>query len=322
MKVSVLGCGRWGGFLAWYNHDIGNDTMLWGLADAPSFTVLRDTRQNEYLQLPEGITLTSDLAQAVAHADIIIIAISSQYLRGFLNALKAFDLSNKKFLLNMKGVEASTGKRLSQVFEEELGENIPVAVWVGPGHIQDFLRGIPNCMIIDSKSVELTKSLVDIMISKRIRFYYGQDLIGSEIGAASKNVIGIAAGMLDGLGYTSLKGALMARAPRELSRLIEALGGNPLSIYGLAHLGDYEATLFSPHSHNRKYGEGFVKGEKNDKLAEGVDTVKAMMALSQQTGVDLPICNAVYNILHEHKPVEEALTHLFLRETKFEFFQA
>ena len=146
----------------------------------------------------------------------------------------------------MKGLEAATGKRLSTIVKEELGEDTPVAVWLGPGHVQEFTAGVPNCMVLDSQDEALQEELITAFSSQLIRFYYGRDMIGNEIGGASKNVIGIAAGMLDGLGLSSLKGALMSRGTREIARLIKALGGNELSAYGLCHLGDYEATVFSP----------------------------------------------------------------------------
>ncbi len=219
----------------------------------------------------------------------------------------------------MKGLEGSSGKRLSQVFGEEVGKNINLAVWVGPGHVQDFVNNIPNCMVIGSENIEITKKIVQEFNSDLIRFYYGQDLIGNEIGAATKNVMGIAAGMLDGLNYSSLKGSLMARGTREISRLVRAMGGNDLTIYGLSHLGDYEATLFSPHSHNRKFGQAFVEGERFGKLAEGVSTVKALRELSLQYDVDLPLCNAIYEVLFENKNAKETLEDLFLRPVKFEF---
>ncbi|GHI01613.1 NAD(P)H-dependent glycerol-3-phosphate dehydrogenase [Neobacillus kokaensis] len=161
--------------------------------------------------------------------------------------------------------------------------------------------------------------IVQELNSDLIRFYYGQDLIGNEIGAATKNVMGIAAGMLDGLSYSSLKGSLMARGTREISRLVRAMGGNDLTIYGLSHLGDYEATLFSPHSHNRKFGQAYVEGDSFGKLAEGVSTVKALRELSQQYAVELPICNALYEILFENKNAKETLENLFIRPLKFEF---
>jgi len=152
-----------------------------------------------------------------------------------------------------------------------------------------------------------------------IRFYYGQDLIGNEIGAAAKNVIGIAAGMLDGLNLTTLKGALMSRGTREIARLIKAMGGNELSAYGLCHLGDYQATVFSEFSHNRGFGESFVKGEVFTDLAEGYYTVKALIELGEKYQVDLPICKAVFAVLYEKKAPKTILEQLFARDLKNEF---
>ena len=319
MKISVLGCGRWGTFLAWYCCKIRHDVVIWGRENSKSFTGLATTRENHYLTLQNSISLTTSLEESLNHADYIIISISSQELRGFAHSLSLYPIKGKKFILCMKGVESTTGKRLTQVVAEEFGTGSGVAVLVGPGHVQDYVAGIPNCMIIGSENIELTKELVKELSSELIRFYYGQDLIGNEVGAAAKNVIGIAAGMLDGLGYSSLKGALMARGAREISRLIRAMGGNELTAYGLSHLGDYEATLFSQHSNNRKFGELYVRKEKFDKLAEGVTTVKALILLSQKHMVELPICDAINNVIHEGKDAKEVLENLFLRPIKFEF---
>ena len=152
-----------------------------------------------------------------------------------------------------------------------------------------------------------------------IRFYYGTDLIGSEVGAAAKNVVGIAAGMLDGLDQSSLKGALMSRGTREIARLIESMGGNGLSAYGLCHLGDYQATLFSQHSHNRRFGELFIRHEPYGELAEGASTVRALCLLGQRLQVDLPICQAVDQVVHRGEDPSLALSGLFLRTLKNEF---
>jgi glycerol-3-phosphate dehydrogenase (NAD(P)+) len=175
-------------------------------------------------------------------------------------------------------------------------------------------------MVIDSDDEELKHKLVDELSSELIRLYYGDDLIGNEIGAAAKNVIGIAAGMLDGRSLSSLKGALMARGAREVARLICSMGGNELSAYGLCHLGDYEATVFSKFSHNRRFGEAFVTGQSADGLAEGYYTVRALMRLCREHGVEMPICNAVYEILYENKNPDEALGALFGRRPKREFY--
>jgi glycerol-3-phosphate dehydrogenase (NAD(P)+) len=194
-----------------------------------------------------------------------------------------------------------------------------VAVWLGPGHVQEYLSNIPNCMVIDSEEDEVKERLVREFSSDLIRFYYGCDLIGNEVGAAAKNVIGIAAGMLDGLGLTTLKGALMSRGTREIARLIKAMGGNELSAYGLCHLGDYQATVFSEFSHNRKFGECFVKGESYGDLAEGYYTVRALTELSESYQVELPICQAVFEILYQNKDIKTILEQLFARNLKNEF---
>ena len=320
MKVSVLGCGRWGSCIAWYLDKIGHDVISSGLADAPEFIKLKNEHKNDYLTFPPSIRVTSDLSEAVAHAEVIIISISSQHLRSYMTDIAANDLDGKIIVLCMKGVEVTTGKRLSQVVGDFVDESkTPIAVWVGPGHPQDYVRGIPNCMVVDSNNLEVKKRLVGEFNSELIRFYLGTDLIGSEIGAAAKNVVGIAAGILDGLHYTSLKGALMARGTREIARLIAALGGNELSAYGLCHLGDYEATLFSPWSHNRKFGEDLVRGIHFEKLAEGVMTSKALYLLGKEYGVDLPIVESVYKVLFEGEDVQERIKRLFERSVKKEF---
>ena len=234
MKISVLGCGRWGSFIAWYLANRGNDVYSWGPEDDYSYQVLKETGKNEYVELDKRITLTCDLQQAVEHAEVIVISISSQGLRGFMQRILAYDVSDKAFVLCMKGIEIATGARLSEVLVESGVSPDRVAVWVGPGHIQAFTQGIPNCMVIDSANDELKRRLADTFKSDLIRFYYGADLIGTEIGAAAKNVMGILAGILDGCGYGALKGSLMARGAREVSRLIKAMGGNELSAYGLA----------------------------------------------------------------------------------------
>jgi glycerol-3-phosphate dehydrogenase (NAD(P)+) len=320
MKVSVLGCGRWGSCIAWYLDKIGHEVLSGGLENAPEFIQLRDTRKNDYLEFPESIEVSSDLPYAIERAEVIVISISAQHLREYMADISKNNLDGKIIVLGMKGVEESTGCRLSEVvtsFVDE--EKTPVAVWVGPGHPQDFVKGIPNCMVIDSKNEKVKEKLVNELSSSLIRMYIGNDFIGSEIGAAAKNVIGIVAGMLDGMNYQSLKGALMARGAREISRLIEAMGGNPLSAFGLCHLGDYEATLFSKWSHNRMYGENFVKGIEYGKLAEGVMTTKALMKLAKKYNVEMPIVSCLYDVLFEGKPFETAIEELFDRSFKSEF---
>ena len=291
MKITVLGCGRWGSFLAWY-HGRNNEVLLWGREGSRSLRALKENRANEYLALPDSVRLTSDLQEALEYADTVVISISAQELRSLCCRINHFPVEGKRFILCMKGLEIETGKRLTEVVRECIQQPVGVAVWVGPGHVQDFTAGIPNCMVVDSADPTLTEYIVNTFSSELIRLYKGHDLAGTEVGAAAKNVIGIAAGMLDGLN---------------------------LSAYGLCHLGDYEATLFSAHSHNRKFGECYIRGEKFESLAEGVPTVKALVALGKKYDVDLPICRTVYAVLYDAAPPKQALQDLFARSVKGEF---
>lgn len=315
--ISVLGCGRWGSFIAWYLARKQTVT-LWGRADGQSYRVLAETGGNDYVRLPESVRLTSDLEEAMK-SDLIAISIGAQGLRAFAEELKPYGLKDKTVLLCMKGLEEQTGARLSEIMRDAGVPAERIAVWLGPGHIQEFVSGRPNCMVIDSENSALVKELADGLRSDLIRFYYGNDLIGSEIGGAAKNVMGIAAGMLDGGGYGALKGVLMARGAREVARLIAKMGGNELSAYGLCHLGDYETTLFSSYSNNRAFGEAFVTGKPFTKLAEGVATARAMKLLGERYGEELPITNAVYSILRDKSDPMQVFLQLFSRSTRTEF---
>lgn len=318
MKITVIGCGRWGSFIAWYLDKIKHEVTLYGRENSSHMTAFLEHRSNGLITLSDTLTLTTTL-EDIEQSEVIVISINAQGLSKLMEELKTYHLKSKIFVLCMKGIEISSGKRLSEIATENTDASNSVAVWIGPGHVQEFYAGIPNCMVIDSSNEAVKEKLVDAFSSELIRFYYGRDLIGNEIGAAAKNVIGIAAGMLDGLKLSTLKGALMSRGTREIARLIAAMGGNELSAYGLCHLGDYEATVFSQFSHNRHYGEAFITGEPYDDLAEGYYTVKALIGLEQQYKVELPICRAVYDVLYNHKQAKETLNTLFGRSLKNEF---
>ncbi len=318
MKITVIGCGRWGSLITWYLDRMGHSVTLYGRAESAQMKRFLATRQNDLLALPTSVKLTTDVASAAA-CEVLVISVPSQSLASLMDELAPLALRGKTVVLCMKGIDIASGRRLSEVARDALDESCPVAVWLGPGHVQEFYAGHPSCMVIDSEDEAVKRRLVDEFSSDLIRFYYGQDLIGNELGAAAKNVIGIAAGMLDGYGLGTLKGALMARGTREVARLIGAMGGDERSAYGLCHLGDYEATVFSPHSHNRAFGECFARGEPYTALAEGYYTARAMVDLGKKHAVDLPICTAVYRILYEGADCKEALMALMTRELKNEF---
>ena len=321
MKICVVGCGRWGSLITWYlASKKGFDVTLYGREQSENIQRFIKERRNDLLTLPESVKISTDI-RCLCDADVIIISINSQALSALMEQLRPLGLKNKIFVLCMKGIEISTGRRLSEVVSDDTDPSNKVAVWLGPGHVQEFYSGIPNCMVIDSKDDAVKHLLVDSFSSELIRFYYGEDLLGSEIGAAAKNVIGIAAGMLDGRGLSTLKGALMSRGTREVARLIDKMGGNELSAYGLCHLGDYEATVFSKFSHNRAYGEHLVKGEQFGKLAEGHYTAAALVKLCERYGVDMPICQSVYKIIYEGADPDQVMGSLFGRSIKSEFYK-
>lgn len=319
MKITVIGCGRWGSLITWYLDRQGHEVTLYGRESSKNMQGFLKDRKNDLLTLPESVALTTSIS-SVSDAEVIIISVNSQGLRALMrDELAPLRLQNKIFVLCMKGIEISTGKRLSEVVEELTDPSNRVAVWLGPGHVQEFYAGVPNCMVIDSRDDEVKSLLVDAFSGDLIRFYYGQDLIGNELGGAAKNVIGIAAGFLDGMKLSTLKGALMSRGTREIARLIEAMGGNPVSAYGLCHLGDYEATVFSHFSHNRRFGELYIRGESFDSLAEGYYTAAALHELAKTHGVDLPICEAVWRVLYDGSDFAAEMDALFRRSIKKEF---
>ena len=317
IRVTVVGCGRWGSFLAWYADQLGHKVTVYGKAGEISYEQLSMTRQNEYVRFSKSIELTTDITRAIKTADVVIVSVPSQAFRNVMGDIRGkCDMTGKYLVTCMKGIEISTGKRLSEIALEFGLESWQIAVWAGPGHVQEFTVGNPNCMIIDSYEPDTTVRIVEYFKSPLIRFYYGNDIIGTEIGAAAKNVMGIVAGVLDGMKLSALKGALMARGSREVSRLIESLGGNPLSAYGLCHLGDYETTLFSEHSHNRQWGENYVLGKPFKNLAEGVHTARAISLLADSLDVDMPITTAVNTMIIDKVPPRTAMEQLFERSLK------
>ena len=213
MNITVIGCGRWGSLITWYLDRTGHRVTLYGRPESARMQRFLETRSNDLLTLPQSVALSTDLS-CVQEAETVIVSIGSQSLRGLMEELRPMTPRGKTFVLCMKGLEIGTGKRLSQVAGEYLDNSNAVAVWLGPGHVQEFYRGVPNCMVIDSDDQQVKQRLVQEFSSDLIRFYYGNDLLGNEVGAAAKNVVGIAAGFLDGLGLVTLKGALMSRGPR------------------------------------------------------------------------------------------------------------
>jgi len=323
-RVSIIGCGRWGTCLAWYmaaKTEMGKPgVLLYGRQEFEDYRQLKKTRKNSYLTLPDNVEMIDDL-NATLSVPLVIISVGTQVFRTLCKEIAPYKsrLKNTTFLLAMKGLEHGSAKTISDIWEEEVGVG-KLSVLAGPGHVQDYLSGTPTVALIDSSS-DIKIKLAHELSSPLIRMYYGEDFIGTQIGAALKNVVGIAAGILDGLNWQGLKGGLMVRAPIEIGNYITARGGKARSAYGLSHLGDYEATLFSPHSHNRLFGENFARGKKidPDKLAEGYYTLKAVNDSAKKLGVDMPIIKALYRAIYKGADIKKEIATLFSRDIKPEF---
>lgn len=320
INSSLIGCGRWGTFLGWYsvNKASFDKVDMYDIPTSPNFLELKETRKNAYLSMTDNMILHENIEDVLKN-DFIIISIGCQHFRSLCKQLNGYNIAGKTFLLAMKGLEESTAKTMFEIMKEEVTQPVHIAVLAGPGHVQDYMKNVPSCAVIDSDEEDTKRRVIEMMQSPLIRFYFGADLMGNQIGAALKNVIGLAAGILDGLEWYGLKGALMARAPVEVGRFIAHFGGNPKTAYGLAHLGDYEATLFSKHSHNRTYGEQFAKGEVFGKLAEGVPTLKAVKLIADKEGIDMPISQALYKAIYEKADIKSTIRSMFDRDLKQEF---
>jgi glycerol-3-phosphate dehydrogenase (NAD(P)+) len=305
---------------------------MWGRAGDPIYEQIAAAGKNIYINLPETIEYSSNLGRALSFSNIIIISISAQAMHDLAANIAKYKPKNKIFVLCMKGIDSETGERLSEILRAAVNETNRICVWVGPGHIQELTRGQPNIMVIDGDDRETVAKIVKKFRSGLIRLYAGEDLIGTEVGAAAKNVLGIAAGFLDGANMSSLKGALMSRGVYEVSRLCEVMGGSRMTPFGISHIGDFEATLFNENSHNRRYGEKYMRSylekgkgfgikEFNAEIgtAEGVSTSKAMYLLAAKYGIEMPITNLVYNILYKHAEPMKELKKLFLRTETKEF---
>ena len=322
-RITVLGCGRWASFHAWYQIEkLHNDVTMWGRGDS-YFVQLKETRKNSYLTLPETLRFSTDLQASIDFADTIIVAIAAQGLQEFSKQIGEYKPQNKTFVLCMKGIDQNTGERLSEILRKNIDDSNHICVWVGPGHVEELTAGHQNMMVMAGDDKATVKKLINMFTSPLITILMNDDLLGVEVGAAAKNVMGIAAGILDGLGQSSLKGALMVRGCYEVSLLIEKMGGNRMTAFGMSHLGDFEATLFSKNSHNRRYGEEFIQDCLSDDIgtAEGVSTAKAIHVLADKYGVVMPITNTIYSILHCNGSKKHVINDLFemVKQKEFDY---
>ncbi len=326
--ITILGDGGWGTTLAIHLHKKGYKINLWSpFAEYASFLAKR--RENiKFLpgfKIPRQIACISGIQQAIEKSDLIVLAIPSKYIANIIKLLKSFDLSHTPVVSVVKGIDTASLRRISEIIVKEL-RNPPLAVLSGPTIAREVASGIPASAVIASKDTKLAKNLQKVFYSTNFRIYTNNDIIGVEVGGSTKNIIAIACGICDGMGFGSnTKAALLTRGLAEMTRLGVAMGAKASTFAGLSGLGDLVTTCFSPESRNRSLGEQLGKGKrikvilkKMAMVAEGVTTVKAVEKLSQKYHVSMPITHEVYRIIYHGKNPANAVKDLMERKLKKE----
>ena len=330
MRVAVLGAGAWGTTIATLAA-ASAPTRLWALEPEVVRSIREQGENSTYLAgyaLPASLHPTNDLAEAVEGADLVIVAVPARHLRSVMERARAAMGTGPLVLSLTKGIEPVTGRRMTEVLHEVLTAHEPNAIGVlsGPNLAHEVMAGHPSATCVAFPDVTNAESVQQLLMSDRLRVYTSPDVIGCEIGGAVKNVIAIAAGVADGLGYgMNTKAALITRGLAELSRLGVASGGQALTFLGLAGNGDLIATCSSPQSRNHRVGQQLAAGRSvgdivadSSAVAEGVETAPAVVELSRRLGVDMPICETVDAMLAGQLAPADALLTLMRREPKGE----
>ena len=327
-NITVLGGGSWGTALSVLLHGAGNRVSIWELF-VERAAAMRANRENREMlpgvHIPEDILITPDADRALAGSDVVVFVVPSHGMRKTAETVARSLTRHQVVVVATKGIEETTLKRMSEIVEEVAGvEPARVAVLVGPSHAEEVASGVPTTVVSASRSEHTAEMVRDTFMTPRFRVYTNTDVVGVEAGVALKNVIAIAAGMCDGLGYgDNTKGALLTRGLAEMSRLGVKMGARPETFSGLAGIGDLITTCISRHSRNRYVGQEIGKGRTLDDVlsgmvmvAEGVRTTRSAVGLAERQGVEMPIASEVYKILFENKPAQEAMNDLMLRSPK------
>lgn len=329
LNIAVLGDGGWGTTTAILLQHKGFQVSLWGaFKDYVSYLDKKriNTKFLPGIKIPKGIEITYNLREAICDKQLMILAIPSQHMRSVLKKLRQVNYSHQAIYLSVtKGIETGTLKRMSEVIHDELG-NIELAVLSGPTIAHEVARGIPTTAVIAAHDENLRKYLQSIFMSERFRIYTNDDVIGVELGGSLKNIIAIACGISDGLGFgTNTKAALLSRGLVEISRLGQVMGARVRTFSGISGLGDLVTTCISPYSRNRFVGEQIGKGKSLRQIvshmqmvAEGITTTKSAYKLTLKHKVDMPITREVYFVLYKNKSPLKAVSDLMTREKKEE----
>ena len=326
--VSVIGAGSWGIALALVLAKNGNKVTVWSIVKE-EIDMLNEKREHvdklPGVPLPSDMVFTTDLEEAIKGKKALVLAVPSVFTRSTANKMKAY-VEDGQIIVNVaKGIEESTLMTLSEIIEEEIPQ-ADVAVLSGPSHAEEVGRGIPTTIVVGAKTEETATYLQNMFMNDVFRVYTSSDVLGMELGGSLKNVVALAAGIADGLGYgDNTKAALITRGIAEIARLGVAMGGKAESFNGLTGIGDLIVTCASVHSRNRKAGVLMGQGKTMDEamkevkmVVEGVYSAKAAMLLAKKYNVSMPIIEQVNMILFENKPADEAVKDLMFRDKRVE----
>lgn len=327
-NVGIMGAGSWGTALALLLHKNGHQVTVWSI-DEKEVEMLSIKREHEKklpgVKIPEDMVFTTDMEQAIAGKAFVVMAVPSPFTRSTARNMKPYVVEGQIIVDVAKGIEESTLMTLSQQIEEEIPQ-ADVAVLSGPSHAEEVGRGLPTIVVVGAKTKKTAQYLQNAFKNEVFRVYISPDRLGMELGGSLKNVIALAAGIADGMGYgDNTKAALITRGIAEISRLGVKMGGSIESFTGLTGIGDLIVTCASVHSRNRKagylMGQGKSMQEAMDEVqmvVEGVYSTKAAVKLGEKYGVSLPIINKVNEVLFEGKDPKEAVNELMLRDGKVE----
>ncbi|SHO46038.1 NAD(P)H-dependent glycerol-3-phosphate dehydrogenase [Anaerocolumna xylanovorans] len=328
-KISILGAGAWGTAIAILLGNNGHEVVLWSALKSEVEQLTADRELKDKLpgiKLPDSVSISGDLKSSCENKDLIVFAVASPYVRATAKNASSF-IAKDQIIVNVgKGIEENTLETLTDILKDEIPQ-ADVAVLSGPSHAEEVSRGIPTTCVVGADSKDTAHFIQDVFMTERFRVYTSPDVIGIELGGSIKNVIALAAGMADGLGFgDNTKAALMTRGIAEISRLGIAMGGKMETFAGLSGVGDLIVTCTSKHSRNRNagylIGQGYTMEEamkEVKQVVEGVYSAKAALALAKKYEVEMPIVEQVNQILFEDKPALEAVSDLLLRDKRREY---
>ena len=326
-SIGVIGSGTWGTALAVLLHGNGHQVVIWS-AIPEEIKELKETHAHRNLpevKIPVAIGFTDDLKEAMEDKDLLVLAVPSVFVRDTARRMKAYIRPGQVITNVAKGIEEDTLSTMTAIIKEEIPQCEPAAL-SGPSHAEEVSRGLPTTCVAGSRKRAVAEYIQSVFMSPVFRVYTSPDVLGIEVGAALKNVVALAAGIADGLGYgDNTKAALITRGIAEIARLGIAMGGKFQTFTGLTGIGDLIVTCASMHSRNRRagilIGKGYTMEEAMKEVqmvVEGVYSARAALALSRKYDVPMPIVEEVNQVLFEGKPAKEAVTDLMMRDKRIE----